>query len=586
MLYFLNGKISGMNSPKHKGKWLYSRLIIIRDYFLAERFHTPGNGLISKKLQEIMLKRTFNTQEQEPTESEKQILSREAQASPRVETLNNFRKVSPAFKKFEITPPKRKNPMFFWVFIASASIMTIMLLLSVLSRATGGGLGFLTPNKQNGIFGTVKNFIFKPDMVLSGQEHDRINILLLGIGGSGHDGPYLSDTNIIASIKPSTHEVALISIPRDLGVKINGHGVRKINNADAFGEAQQQGNGGEYARQIFEHTFNLNIPYYIRVDFAAFEELIDQLGGITVNVPNSFTDYSFPLGETTAYTTVHFDAGVQMMDGETALNYARSRHGNNGEASDFARSRRQQLVLEAIKSKMLSLGTYADPGRLAEMYSSLTSHVTTNMNIAELAYLASLAKDYNQIKTLVLDNSSGGYLISTTGDSGAFLLLPKDGSFDSINYSIKNIFAATSTGVIASTAQSLRTNLTTNNQNTSSGTHSSAKIQIENGTWIPGLAARTQKKLIDSGYRVLSIGNSLERPIANTMVFLLNSSTDKNTISSLLKLINASNVTVTSTLPDWLKDEYDDPDTPENEAGMKYNQEDDILVILGADVKE
>ena len=115
----------------------------------------------------------------------------------------------------------------------------------------------LTP-KKIGFFQTIKNFIFHSDNIVTGQQDDRINILLLGIGGPGHDGPYLSDTNIIISLKPSTKEAALISIPRDLAVKIDGHGLRKINNADAFGEAEKANNGGEYARRIFAETFNLD----------------------------------------------------------------------------------------------------------------------------------------------------------------------------------------------------------------------------------------------------------------------------------------------------------------------------------------
>ena len=109
--------------------------------------------------------------------------------------------------------------------------------------------------KKIGFLQTVRNFIFKSENVMTGQQEDRINILLLGIGGSGHDGPYLSDTNIILSIKPSTNQVAMISVPRDLAAKMGNYGFRKINNANAFGELEQSGNGGEYARKVFEDTF-------------------------------------------------------------------------------------------------------------------------------------------------------------------------------------------------------------------------------------------------------------------------------------------------------------------------------------------
>src|SRR3989339_710610 len=185
--------------------------------------------------------------------------------------------------------------------------------------------------KNVGLFQTVKNFIFHSDNVLAGQTNNRINILLLGIGGSGHDGPYLSDTNIIVSIKPSTKEVAMISVPRDLAAEMNG-GIFKINSADAFGEAKQSGGGGEYARQIFAKTFALDIPYYIRVDFKAFEDLINTVGGVSIDVPRAFSDNLYP-GPNNSYKPISFEAGVQAMSGTRALEYARSRHGNNGEGS-------------------------------------------------------------------------------------------------------------------------------------------------------------------------------------------------------------------------------------------------------------
>lgn len=467
---------------------------------------------------------------------------------------------------------KPKKLVFFWIFVILATSLSVLFVRAIVRGASNSN-NSLSP-RQTGLFQTVRNYIFKPELVLDGEAVDRVNILLLGIGGPGHDGAFLSDTNIILSIKPSTREVALISVPRDLGVKVGSHGWRKINSADAFGEAEIPGNGGEYTRQIFESTFNMKIPYYVRVDFKAFSELIDELGGVTVNVPVAFTDSSFPLGETTDYTTIHFDAGIQTMDGKTALSYARSRHGNHGEASDFARSRRQQLILEAIKTKMLSLGTYANPGRLQEMYDSLTSHVTTNLNIAQLAYLASTAKDINQTKSLVLDNAPGGYLISTTGESGAFLLSPKDGDFNVINTAIENVFSPSSTSKIAiGGAPQLPGN-------------TNVKLEVENGTWIPGLAARADKKLSDHGLKVINIGNSLKRPIAQTAIYVLNSSTDKGILTSLTQFIGVSPASVTSSIPTWLQDSYDDPATSENEQGMKYNKDADVLIILGSDFKE
>lgn len=470
-------------------------------------------------------------------------------------------------------PAKTKRPVFFWIFILVSFIIGFLLVRLIINPGEAEYATTLQPRKLS-FFETVKNFIFHPNNILIGQDEDRINILLLGIGGPGHDGPYLTDTNIIVSIKPSTHEVALISVPRDLGVKVDEHGWRKINSADAFGEAEQTGNGGEYAKQIFENTFNVKIPYYIRVDFTAFQELIDEMGGISVNVPNAFTDTNYP-GPNFSYTTIHFDAGSQTMNGERALSYARSRHGNDGEGSDFARSRRQQLILEAVRGKMLSLGTYSDPVQLKKMYDSVMAHISTNMNTAELTYLASTAKDMTQSKKLVLDSSINGYLINTTGENGAFMLSPKTGNFDTINSAIANIFNLEIAASNPLSAPAVTPTLI--------GANSDLKIEIENGTWIPGLAARTQNKLEAKGYHIIMVSNSLRRPIQHSIIYRLTPMANVSSTAVLSQIMLAAN---TDTLPDWLSESYDNTSTPEDETGMKYNKDADILIILGTDTKE
>src|SRR3989344_6394346 len=198
------------------------------------------------------------------------------------------------------------------------------IIITLILSCIAAFLGFVTARAWNGSksvfisgrnpFVQVADFLFGGDTLI-GESRGQINILLLGVGGAGHDGPYLTDTNIILSIKPSTKEVALISVPRDLGVKIPGHDWRKINSAGAFGEAENPGSGGEFARKVFADTFDVEIPYYIRIDFKAFQELIDEVGGVTVNVPRAFTDKAFP-GPNFSYTTIHFDAGVQTLNGQ------------------------------------------------------------------------------------------------------------------------------------------------------------------------------------------------------------------------------------------------------------------------------
>lgn len=468
--------------------------------------------------------------------------------------------------------PKKKKPLGLILLTLLLLVGCILVIKNIASRWNTAAYDPITLKpKTTNFLQTVKNFIFNSDTVVSGQEEDRINILLLGIGGPGHDGPYLSDTNIILSIKPSTNQIAMVSVPRDLMAKIDGHGYRKINFADAFGEAEQPGNGGEYARKIFENTFNIQIPYYVRVDFTAFKDLVDAVGGITIDVQKSFTDSSYP-GAGTSYQTISFTSGVQNMDGERALVFARSRHGNNGEGSDFARAKRQQMVLAALKEKMLSAGTYLNPVRVQQILQSISNHVKTNLELGQLMYLASLAKEMNSesIKTLVLDDSPTGFLKPITSEDGAFLLVPKTGDYINIDNAIENVFETTSTQSIQIPKQIKAT--------------PSAKIEIQNGTWRLGLAARTKQKLEEKGFTITTINNSSKRPITTTGIYIINKSTPSELIKNIADEMKVQPI---SSLPDWLEQAYDDPATTIIESGvLKYKQDSELLIILGENASD
>ena len=354
----------------------------------------------------------------------------------------------------------------------------------------------------------------------------------------------------------------MISIPRDLAVKINNHGIRKINNADAFGEAEQAGGGGEYARKVFEQAFGMSIPYYVRVDFTAFKELVDAIGGITINVQRSFVDTAYP-GPNDSFQTVSFEAGLQQINGERALIFARSRHGSNGEGSDFARAKRQQLVLAAFKKKILSAGTYLNPITLQKIFTSLSQHIITNFDFGQTMYLVSLAKEINsdEIKTLVIDDSPNGFLKSIIGEDGAYLLVPKSGNFSEINSAINNIFEAPGTVTVYTPEQ--------NKPAPTIAIVPSVKIEIQNGTWQPGLAAIKKQELEKDGLLISFIGNSAKRPIATTTIYILNKNASSTIVASLSSKLHAPS---TTTLPEWLQRAYNASSSSK-----------DIIVILGED---
>ncbi len=337
---------------------------------------------------------------------------------------------------------------------------------------------------------------------LNGESDDRVNILLLGIGGKKHDGPYLSDTIVIVSVKPSTKQVAFISIPRDLQVYMDGYGWRKINEADAFGESINPGYGPEFARQVISKTFDISLQYYVRVDFDGFEKIIDILDGVTVTVDKPFTDYTYPT-ENYKFQTISFKAGEQTMDGKTALTFVRSRHSMmNNEGSDFARSKRQQKILLAVKEKILNKKFILNPQKISEVLSTLQENMVTDMRAWEIVKFALLAPSVNQQTMLhfVFDNSPDNFLVDSTAN-GAYILQSKDGTFMEMQKKVKTIFESEQPLLITESSVFLKEQPT---------------IRIQNGTRIEGLASKTARKLTDIGFSVGSFSNAKERNIQQT----------------------------------------------------------------------
>lgn len=413
----------------------------------------------------------------------------------------------------------------------------------------------LEPKKPRTLIQKLSYVVFNHDREpLAGEDEDRINILLLGMGGPGHDGPYLTDTIMIASIKPSTKQVALVSIPRDLMVNIPGYGFYKINHANHFGEQKQPDWGGAFATQVISDTFKLKIPYYVRIDFAAFQQIINEVGGVKVDVEKSFTDSDFPAAND-AFQTVSFNKGIQTMDGTAALSYARSRHGNNGEGSDFARAKRQQKIILALREKVLSFGTLLNPVRINNIMDALESHLTTNLEFGELVSLAKLGRELNtdQITNLVFDTSANGYLINSNTIG---MLEPRTGNFDSMATAVNTIFA----GAVGTTKVS-------QTPSQDAPPTAGAQIEIQNGTWNAGLAARIKKRLTDNKIPVAVASNSKQKPIASSGIYVLGLKAPASTAETLAKELF---VPIKQSLP----------------TGITAATSTDILILLGDDFSE
>jgi LCP family protein required for cell wall assembly len=285
----------------------------------------------------------------------------------------------------------------------------------------------------------------------------RINIVLFGYGGDQHSGAYLSDSIMIISILPvqgHPPQIAEISIPRDWFVTIplrNGRSTQqRINFAYAagmLGEGPQPASavdaGAAVADPLLTHLLGIGIDYFVGVDFDAFKQAVNAVGGIDIDVPVSFTDNEYPAGECDegdcGYETIHFNAGMQHMNGATALVYARSRHGNDGQGSDFARSRRQQQIIVALKDQVESIGGF---GQLPDVIDALGDNVLTNLTIGDAESLYGLVNGVNPatIEHISIDDSNFLYDCGYPVHCGAYYLYANDDSFKSIAHYVEDIF--------------------------------------------------------------------------------------------------------------------------------------------------
>ena len=301
-------------------------------------------------------------------------------------------------------------------------------------------------NNTNNLIALTKSTISKDKIKLKGADTNRINILLLGIGGTEHKGKYLTDTIALVSINPKTYQSAILSIPRDLYVKIpdsNYH--TKINALYTYGLRNKNLSAEESVElitQSVEEITNEDIHYHIILDFAGFKDVIELLDGVNVEVENDIYDTRYP-GPNYSYQTFEIDKGFHHLDAETALKYARVRHTKGG---DFGRAHRQQQIIASAREKALSLKILANPTKIIKLLNALGDHLKTNISIEEIPPLISLIKNINihQATTKVLDAWSKDSLLRSThvplGGVSAYVLRPKGKNYSQIHSLSENIF--------------------------------------------------------------------------------------------------------------------------------------------------
>ncbi len=368
----------------------------------------------------------------------------------------------------------------------SRKVKVIVVLLSVVALVMVGWALWSSAS-------SVARFVFPANPIK--KTDDRVNVLLLGIGGGKHDGPMLTDSIIVASFNTKTKKVVLISVPRDLWLA----SIKEKVNA-AYEVGVQHSDGLRFAEDKLDDILGIPIHYGILMDFSAFSRAIDLVDGVDVEVTRTFDDYEYPIegkeddlcdyheqemdisgdqakelniapgkqkvlleksGKIATdsskldlgcrYEQLHFNRGLMHMDGVTALKFVRSRHGTNNEGSDFARSKRQQLVIDAFKSKILSIGTFANPQKVFGLLDTFGSSVKTDIPKERFLEFYNMAKSVKEIDSVVLGDLGNGksvFVNPPVTQYGAWVLVPPEEDFSPVVDLVKKALEGTAAGVL------------------------------------------------------------------------------------------------------------------------------------------
>lgn len=405
-------------------------------------------------------------------------------------------------------------------------------------RAATHGTTIFSEIQNIGVVADVRQLFGLPTGEITATTSTRMNFLLLGIGGEGHDGPQLTDSILLATIDKPNDRIGLLSIPRDLAYPLGEGKFEKINAVNAYAEQDHPGEGAVRTADAIGQLLNVKIDHVIRVDFNGFASFMNAIDGIDVNVDHAFTDTQYPTSDIgpnpNEWMTVTFTKGMQHMTGARALEFVRSRHGDNGEGSDFARSHRQQLVTAAIRSKLLSLGTLSDPRKLAALYATITQHVQTDLTPWEILKLAPLFANisWNNTVTHVLTDAPDGAL-TAANVNGAYMLFPRKQDWSEIRDLAQEPFATSTnpTPLAKRPPQDI--------------TH----IEIKNGTTRTGFAAQIAAQLEKDGYEITAFGNAVRRGYERTVIFDLTGGKKPAELANLRKILSA---TVSENIPSWI----------------------------------
>lgn len=379
------------------------------------------------------------------------------------------------YVKDENQKPKKKRK---WLKIT-------IIILAVLFVA-GGAVAFKTGyilNKvstKGGLFSSLIHAVPGVGDTVKGEKEGRINILLLGMRGENvPGGGLLADTIMVASIKPAENKASIVSVPRDLYVKMPGtENQEKINAVYAHGMERGNQGGIEDMEKVIGEITGLDIHYGVSINFKGFTDLVDAIGGIEVTLDKPFTEleqfskehvcdgdkggvfttptgtYEYKKNEKGKIVAQYplctnsspecggdfkLPAGINKLDGTKALCYARARN----QSSDFERAKRQQQVIQIIKDKAMSVGTLANFEKVNAIFDALGDNVRTDMQAWEMKKMFSIYQGMQspQIIQRVLEDTEEGLLYHPEESNGAgYILLPRGDNYDRIKSMFANVF--------------------------------------------------------------------------------------------------------------------------------------------------
>jgi len=293
----------------------------------------------------------------------------------------------------------------------------------------------------------VTAFVFSPKDKVKNFD-GRTNILILGKGGEGHEAPDLTDTLVLASVDFDKNAVSFLSIPRDIWIE----SLRiKLNSAYYWGNERQENGGLILAKSSVEEIIGSPVHYAVVIDFVLFKDLIDEVGGIEVDVEDSFVDHRYPIpGRENdecdddpkflcRYETIEFRKGLQFMDGDTALKFVRSRNAEGDEGTDIARSKRQQKVILSLKNEILSWNIIFSFNKLSNIKELVGSRTETDMDtIASVIVARKIFDARNNFRTLSIPEEFLEVAPKSPDFDNLYVFIPSAGNWMELQRWIKS----------------------------------------------------------------------------------------------------------------------------------------------------